>query len=66
MGLQDWIENFRALHLPARDRALDARELERADPPTCEAKVEFHKLPPADAERLGFLVFDTALESLKR
>ena len=162
MGLQDWIENFRALHLRARDGALDAREFDRylsareelaqallaaqritlkpgeiarsllrvpramqadivvtggkqramtldlspggfsamlgiglplgernevtlkmpagADPLVCEAKVtgvkrqggtyrvsfEFHKLPPADAERLGFLVFDTALESLKR
>ena len=162
MGLQEWVVNFRALHLRAKDGMLDASELERyhaareelaqallaaqritvkpgetarallrvpramqaditvtgckqramtldissggfsamlgiglpmnernevtlkmpagGDPLTCEAKVtgvkrqggtyrvsfEFHKLQPADADRFGFLVFDTALDSLKR
>ena len=162
MGLQEWVETFRALHLRAKDGKLDEREMERyhagreelaqalltaqritlkpgetargllrvpramqadiavtagkqrvmtldifaggfsamlgiglpmgernavtlkmpagADPITCEAKVtgvkrqggtyrvsfEFEQLPAADADRLAFLVFDAALDSLKK
>ena len=162
MGLQEWVETFRALHLRAKEGKLDQRDLERyygareelaqallaaqrvqlkpgemarttlrvpramqvdvamtagkqramtldlsvsgfsamlgigppvgerneitfkmpsgGEPLTCEVRVtgikrqggsyrvsfDFIKLPEAEQDRLGYLVFDTALDSLKR